>query len=101
MKTSTFIRPAAGLGVLGAVVMASAIGLAFLGATARVSVAAPADIRVRYGDLDLSSAAGVETLRRRVLGAAKQVCEEYDSADLQRAAVYQRCVKEAVDHALT
>ena len=35
---------------------------------------APLQVRVYYGDLDLSGRAGIETLDRRLLRAVKQVC---------------------------
>jgi UrcA family protein len=100
MKPSTFIRPVAGLGVVGAIFMASAMGLAFYTATANVGDASSPAIRIRYDDLDLSSPSGIEVLRRRVVQAAKQVCGDYDALDLPRFARYQRCVTEATDRAL-
>jgi UrcA family protein len=100
MKLFTLISPVAGLGLFGALCMASATGLAFYTATAGVADASPLEIKVRYGDLDLSSAAGVERLKRRVIRAAKQVCGDYGSRELQLSASYQHCVIEASDRAL-
>ncbi len=100
MKCFTLIRPAAGLGILGASCMASAIGLAFFGATANISIASPIAVRVRVGDLNLSSVSGVEALKRRVIFAAMQVCGDYDAPELRRSASYHRCVTEAADRAL-
>jgi UrcA family protein len=100
MKPSTLIRPVAGLGVVGAIFMASAMGLAFYTATAGVGDGSTPAIRVRYDDLNLTSASGVEVLRRRVVQAAKKVCGDYDAFDLPRFARYQRCVTEATDRAL-
>lgn len=54
------------------------------------------NIRVRFDDLNLSSPAGVDTLRRRVRTAALSVCGSAPRvADLTRFSLYQQCVRDA------
>lgn len=56
------------------------LGLALIGGAllgSQVFAAEPTDppsIRVKYGDLNLQSSAGVETLYKRIHSAAKDVC---------------------------
>jgi UrcA family protein len=54
-----------------------------------------------YGDLNLSTPQGAETLHRRIKAAAEQACGEgYQPGDLARASVYYRCVNAASERAL-
>jgi UrcA family protein len=57
-------------------------------------------VSVRYGDLDLSSAVGVEAMLVRIRQAAVRVCgpEPTDRLAFQRQ--YDACVSRTVDHAL-
>ena len=55
------------------------------------------DVVVRYGDLDLSTRTGAETLYARIQLAAAQVCSPTDSPDLVMHAGYIRCRNELVD----
>jgi UrcA family protein len=54
---------------------------------------------VSYADLDLSQAAGVNTLMSRINGAAKNVCGPAPDAREWHTA-YQACIKSAVDQAV-
>jgi len=87
--------------------MKSIIAMAVLaaGLTANLASATTVDDEarktvVRYSDLDLSRPQDARRLYGRILGAAREVCENFRSADLQRAAIYKRCMDKAVDDAV-
>lgn len=70
-----------------------------------VSLAAPRSdsapsVTVHYGDLDLSTAAGVDILYRRIAGAARQVCPGVYSRDLSTVIAANRCQAEAIANAV-
>ena len=84
-----------------------ALALASLGCLA-VSSAALADggphyvahhVTVRYDDLNLSSAAGANTLYLRIVGAARISCG-YEGRSLLEAREWQSCYKNAVADAV-
>jgi UrcA family protein len=56
------------------------------------------DVVVRYGDLDLSTRTGAETLYTRIQLAAAQVCRRADAIDLIMRAGAVRCQNELVAH---
>jgi UrcA family protein len=83
--------------------------LALVGALAAMSVtaisfAAPADdvasIAVRYDDLNLATAAGVNTLYSRISSAARQVCPDPFSRDLTVVIASERCQAGAIARAV-
>lgn len=85
----------------------SKLVLAVVGAVASVtsfagtySVDAPA-VAVRYGDLDLSTPTGVNTLYRRISAAARQVCPDVYSHDPNVALAAEHCQAAAVARAVT
>lgn len=51
---------------------------------------------VKYGDLDLTTQAGVKRLHSRLRTAAQQVCSELNSRVLGLREEYDRCVKDAI-----
>lgn len=51
--------------------------------------------RVAYGDLDLSNEAGLDTLKMRVRGAARQICLNNNVEPLSIRASRQRCAAKA------
>jgi UrcA family protein len=55
---------------------------------------------VSYADLNLSNPAGAETLYRRIQGAAKQVCKQYNATELAMLSVFNSCYKTAVANAV-
>ncbi len=55
---------------------------------------------VKFGDLDLSKAAGVKTLYRRIQSAARQVCQLDTVSDVHMMAKEQQCMKRAIDDAV-
>jgi UrcA family protein len=99
MRSHTMIRPATAWAFVGAALVVSAIGFALYSATASGDTP-PRAIRVRYDDLDLSSASGIDALKHRVVRAAKKVCGNFDSPDLRSADIYRQCVTEATERAL-
>lgn len=75
------------------------------GLTANVASATTVDDEVRqtvvrYKDLDLARPEDARRLYGRILSAAREVCENFRSADLQRAQIYRRCMDEAITNAV-
>ena len=86
--------------MLAAVTACMAVGLASV-AHAVTPADAPS-VTVRFGDLNLASAKGVDTLHARVAAAAHQVCGSsgVDHRNLQAYASERACVSQAVGNAL-
>lgn len=79
-----------------------ALGIATAGAAAPDSAAPAADtlsVTVRYGDLDLASAAGTRALYRRLVVAAKQVCPDSGSRELTILRFEETCRNQAIVNA--
>jgi len=57
-------------------------------------------VRVRFDDLNLSSARGTSALYHRIQNAARQVCPDYGSRDLVLVAAADHCRSEAVARAV-
>jgi len=55
---------------------------------------------VKYADLNLTDAKGVQTLYWRLTSAATTVCDVPDQRELARAAVAKHCVDQAMAHAI-
>jgi len=93
MTTSTQLRGLIATAILG--VLASCF--------AGVSAAADSDTRsmtVKFGDLDLSNPQGAATLYRRIVQAARGVCDMSDDSPWALAAEHG-CFKKAVADAVT
>jgi len=59
-------------------------------------------IRVRYDDLNLASAAGMETLTRRIKVAAARVCRSPVSSTLHVGTrAYGDCIRSTTDQAIS
>lgn len=56
-------------------------------------------VTVSHADLDLSNAAGRDTLARRISHAARQVCGTADARDLRGMADRNRCLVDARENA--
>ena len=56
-------------------------------------------VTVSYGDLDLSSPAGANTLYRRIQAAARQVCG-HAGADLIEQSTWRGCYRNAIGEAV-
>jgi UrcA family protein len=93
MSTSTQLRGLIATAILGA------LAFGFAG----VSAAADSGARsttVKYGDLNLSDPQGAATLYRRIVKAARAVCDSSDESPWSMVAA-DRCVKKAVADAVT
>ena len=83
---------------------ALAASLALAAAFAAASPASAQEVRraeVHYGDLDLSRAEGMATLRARVRAAAVTVCGDADRNDIFAKLSIARCRKDAIRGANT
>jgi UrcA family protein len=85
------------IAVLAACMLAGSLGVA--------AAAAPADdvptVVVRYGDLDLSTPEGAQTLYKRISSAARQVCPAGDPRTLVRFDYGRRCRAAAIARAVS
>ena len=100
MDTSTRDRLVAGL-ISGIAVMAVAtLSVGGTSHAADMSGEERGEVRVRFGDLDLSKAEGVNVLRRRIQFAAESACDR-GMLDTPLANMRVReCVRTAVSRAL-
>jgi UrcA family protein len=73
--------------------------LGLIGATQALATE-PASIKVRFGDLDLSTTTGAQTLYRRIAAAASEVCG-YEGRGLTEVAVWNSCYRGAIADAVT
>jgi UrcA family protein len=77
--------------------------LGALGAGAASAATADSDlpsIVVRYSDLSLATDTGVNTLYRRIVSAAAQVCPEKSVANLSAYPVIESCRQQAIEKAV-
>jgi len=86
--------------MLAALTACMAVGLAAV-AHAATPAGAPS-VTVPFGDLNLASTKGIDTLYARVAAAARQVCAPggVDIRDLQAYAIERACVSQAIANAL-
>lgn len=83
--------------LLGAAIAAAGLATPLL-------AAAPDDARsvsVKYADLDLNTASGVDRLYRRIESAAREVCPDINSRDLGIWSAARRCEAEAIAAAVS
>lgn len=78
----------------------STLSIAGTASLAADTAAEPAQVTVKYGDLDLQSEAGLRLLEKRVTRAAHSVCPNVRSREIQRKAAGKACVDQAVRQAL-
>jgi UrcA family protein len=57
-------------------------------------------VKVKYGDLNVSSISGAGTLYNRIRGAAQTVCHPFDNADLASKKLLAACVHKAMSNAI-
>lgn len=57
-------------------------------------------VKVKYGDLDVSSASGAATLYKRIQGAAETVCQALKNPDLYPRKLFYICMKKAISNAI-
>ena len=82
--------------LLAALTACMAVGLASVAHSATPDPAP--SVRVPYGDLNLTSAQGANTLHARITAAARQVCGEHglDGRNLQAWAAARSCETQAI-----
>ena len=69
-------------------------------ASATIPDADVPSVVVRYGDLNLASEQGARALYQRIAWAAKQVCPERESRDLESLSRSRTCQKDAIERAV-
>jgi len=99
MNCSAFIRVIAGA---ASILVTIGIGAVFDCDMSRAAVPelTPRSVRVRFSDLDLSKADGVTALKARIRGAARQVCEESGTREIEAPVRFDRCMAETTSQAL-
>jgi len=94
MNTSTWFRRA----------LAATIFASLTSGIATVSFASdgtePLQAKVKYGDLNVSSASGATTLYSRIRVAAANVCHPLDSRDFASQKLFAACVHKAMNDAV-
>jgi UrcA family protein len=76
-----------------------AVGNLLLGPAVAAEQDPPTKV-VKYGDLDLAKADGVQSLYRRIQTAAKDVCPTANSMDLSTISIQHACMSRAIDDAV-
>ncbi|HEY6620718.1 MAG TPA: UrcA family protein [Steroidobacteraceae bacterium] len=57
-------------------------------------------VKVKYGDLDVSSTSGAATLYKRIQGAAEAACRPWNHGDLYYRNIFHACVRKTVSNAV-
>ena len=84
---------------IASLAVAAAIAGIGAGSASAADVSQTQSVEVRHGDLDLTSAAGVARLDRRIKAAAARACGSYDERDLRMAAEARACRSETIAQA--
>lgn len=82
--------------LIGSVLLASFGAALVLAAPASAGTTEKVNREVRYGDLNLTTEAGVAQLQRRIKYAARQVCGHADGRDLEASQAVAACRKAAL-----
>jgi UrcA family protein len=94
MKIDTSTRP----------ILAATIFAALTCSIASVSFASDSldalQVKVKYGDLDISSASGAATLYKRIQSAAETVCHPLKNPDLYPRKLFYVCMRKAISNAI-
>jgi UrcA family protein len=85
------------IAVLVGCLLAGSLGVA----QAVTPIGEPAAVVVSYGDLDLSTTAGAQTLYTRISRAAREVCPFEDAIDAPRLAKNHACREAAIERAVS
>jgi UrcA family protein len=100
MKFTTAVRSPSSVCVL----LTSIIGVAFVPNAANAhpipGTQALTEI-VSYSDLNLNSPNGAKVLYGRLQNAAHKVCLPFESRDIERKIIWQKCFDQAIDEAVT
>jgi UrcA family protein len=91
--------PARRAAPLATTLCAAALATAALGSTA-TAAEAPGAVRVPYGDLNLSSDAGMQALLHRLSAASHRLCDDSASRELRRVVRAETCFRETLDNAV-
>lgn len=91
------IKFATGRFAAGALLIAAASSFAGICLAADT---APLQTLVKYGDLNVSSAAGANALYARIHAAAEQVCRPFDNRDLAFKRLKEACIHDAIANAV-
>ena len=85
-------------------ILAATIFAALTSGIATVSFASdgtdPLQVKVQYGDLNVSSASGAGTLYNRIRAAAEDVCRPFKNRDLASQKALAACVHKAMSNAV-
>jgi UrcA family protein len=92
-KLTTFRRSLALAGAFAALTVAAT-------SSAAPKSADPPSVTVRFGDLNLETAAGASVLYHRIRVAARQVCPDSYTRDLGMLAASERCQANAIARAV-
>jgi len=84
-----------------ATVLSSALALSFAAIAHAGAGGGPIQSTVKYADLNISSPSGAATLYARISMAAAGVCRDLDGRDLKSKTLFDRCVHQAIAHAVT
>lgn len=57
-------------------------------------------VKVKYGDLNISNESGATTLYNRIQSAADTVCEPFNSRDLGQRRLFSACLHKAISDAV-
>jgi|HubBroStandDraft_1064217.scaffolds.fasta_scaffold315551_2 UrcA family protein len=90
-----------GRGGYKAGIVAGLMGFMVLAAAQAPAATFDTEVVVKYGDLDINSAAGAEKLYERLRQAAAQVCPQVSSLDLPSHQAGLRCLDAVVAHAVS
>jgi UrcA family protein len=85
---------------LSAATLCVAILSGFTSMPAGAAAFEPLSVTVRYGDLDLSRAAGSTILYNRIRAAAERVCSPLDGGGLAAKTRLKDCIDKAVSDAI-
>jgi len=96
MNTFKQAKRALFLSVLTSLALASGASLA---AGTQTGSTAPV-ITVKYDPVDAATPAGAQALYKRIKAAASKVCAPYESRELPRQVVWQKCYATAVTRAV-
>ncbi len=91
------VKSATGRFAAGALLIAAVSSFAVICSAADTAVT---QTLVKYGDLDVSSAAGATALYARIHAAAKQVCRSFDGRDLTIQKFKEACIHNAIADAV-
>ena|SRR5687768_13675554 len=78
---------------------ASAVAVALSSITIAPAAAQDSQVVVTYGDLNLATTAGVQTLDARLEASVKAVCGRPDIRDLKSNAAWEQCKDAAMNSA--